>query len=101
MMVRRVRVTLAILAVLLGSLESSSAMAAILRVTNCGDSGAGTLRQQLAGATAGDTIVLPVCQITLTSAGLFVGTNLSFLGAGPARTVIDGSGLNQVFSLSS
>ncbi len=40
--------------------------AAILTVTNCGDSGSGgQLRQVVTGATAGDTVLLPACTITL------------------------------------
>src|SRR5574342_204124 len=42
------------------------AAAAILTVTDYGVSGAGTqLRALLAGAAAGDTIVLPACTVTL------------------------------------
>ncbi len=66
--------------------------AAILTVTNCGDSGlSGQLRQVVTGAQAGDTVLLPACTITLGGT-LTLDQNISFSGAGAGVTGISGGG---------
>ena len=67
-----------------------SASAATLVVTNAADSGAGSLRDTIAAAAAGDTIQFAAAlngqTISLTSAELFIDKNLT----------IDGPGANQL-----
>jgi hypothetical protein len=106
------------LAVLAGVLLSvpwggrEPAMAAVLVVTDCGDTtpgGApGQLRRLITDAAAGDTIVVPACTITLTGTpgtpefanadgSLDVDKNLTVQGAGSGATIIDaGTTLDRV-----
>jgi hypothetical protein len=72
-----------------------SATAAILTVTSCADSGPTTLRGQVAAASAGDTILLPACTITLASS-VTISTSLTLSGEGAAATAISGGGVTQV-----
>ena len=61
------------------------AMASTIAVTSVLDSGAGTLRQAIVDAAAGDTITFSLpdnAQITLTSAQLTIDKNLSIVGPG-------------------
>jgi hypothetical protein len=97
---------LAVLALfLLGSacVYPGSATGAVLTVTDCGDTtpgGApGQLRRLIADATAGDTIVVPACLITLTGAPLDIGKDLTLQGAGARRTIVDGGGLSRAFTI--
>lgn len=85
------------LAVALALVWPASASAATITVTNNNDSGPGSLRQAIASAAAGDTIVVPADTYTLTSAGLTITKSLTIQGAGATSTFIDGSGLYRVF----
>lgn len=78
------------------------AAAATLAVANTGDSGAGSLRQAISDASAGDTIDLSGLSgvITLTSGVLVVDKSLTITGPGLATLTIDGNGTDRVFSVS-
>jgi fibronectin-binding autotransporter adhesin len=70
-------------------------------VTNNHDTGAGSLRAAIAGASAGDTITIPngIGQITLTSAPLAISQSLTINGAGQPDTTISGGGTHQIFAI--
>jgi len=73
------------------------ANAATFAVTNCNDSGAGSLRQVIAGADSGDTVTFalqPECSvISLTNGGIELKTNLVIDGPGSTSLTIDGNGV--------
>jgi hypothetical protein len=79
------------------------AYAATLTVINTNDSGAGSLRQAIADAAAGDTIDfaagLSGQTITLTTGELFVAKNLTITGPAGGITV-DGNNASRVFDIS-
>jgi hypothetical protein len=94
------------------SVDAGSATAAVLTVTDCGDTtpgGApGQLRRLINDANPGDTILVPGCIITLSgttnedaNAGgdLDIGKNLIIQGAGARATVIDGASRDRVFDV--
>jgi hypothetical protein len=73
--------------------------AATLTVTDCGDSGAaGQLRQVIAAATSGDTVMIPSCTIPLGTQ-ITIGKNLVITGAGASQTVLDGGTVTRIFTL--
>jgi Ca2+-binding RTX toxin-like protein len=78
---------------------------AILTVTNNADSGAGSLRQAIASAAAGDTIQfassLANQTITLTSGQLNVTKNLTIDGAAAAGLTISGNNASRVINVQS
>jgi parallel beta-helix repeat protein len=78
-----------------------SGVLAILTVTNNADGGAGSLRQAIASAAAGDTIQfassLANQTITLTSGQLNVTKNLIIDGAAAAGLTISGNNASRVF----
>ncbi len=78
----------------------ASAPAAILTVTSCADTGPTTLRGLVAAASAGDTILLPACTITLATP-VTITTSLTLSGEGPTRTIVSGGGVTQVLRVSS
>ena len=73
--------------------------AATIVVTSTADSGAGTLRDALAGAGHGDTISIPgTGDYQVSSAQLAVTKSVSIVGSGPdVRLVADGN--NRVFNV--
>jgi hypothetical protein len=77
------------------ALSAGSASAATLRVTNCSDSGAGSLRATVARAASGDTIDLTrlTCsRIVLTSGAVgFTHRDLTLVGPGRTQLVLDGN----------
>jgi hypothetical protein len=75
---------------------AGSAQAAIT-VANTKDSGPGSLRQAIAGAPPGETIVVPAGTYTLTSAELKIEKSLSISGNGSAGTIIRSGGAFRVF----
>jgi hypothetical protein len=74
-------------------------------VTNANDSGAGSLRQTIANAAAGDTIVfdpsLQGATITLTSAQISINKNLTLIGLGAGNLTISGNHKYRVFNIGS
>jgi filamentous hemagglutinin family protein len=81
---------------------------ATLTVTNILDSGANSLRDQIAAAVAGDTIafdrtgVFATPQtITLTSGALVLNKNLTIQGTGQNNLTISGNNASQVFDINS
>jgi hypothetical protein len=75
---------------------AGSAQAAI-NVANTNDSGPGSLRQAIADAPAGETIVVPAGTYTLTSAQLTIEKSLTVSGNGSAGTIIRSGGAFRVF----
>ncbi|MFL6429544.1 MAG: hypothetical protein ACJ71S_14960 [Acidobacteriaceae bacterium] len=74
-------------------LGAGSSFANTLTVTNRNDSGAGSLRDAIATANAGDTIEFSVTgTIPLTSAELALDKNLTIKGPGAAQLAISGNG---------
>ena len=65
-------------------LGGGSASAATITVSNTNDSGAGSLREAIAAAGSGDTIVVPpsASHYALTSAELAIGKSLTIAGGG-------------------
>lgn len=94
------------LALLLAGLAARDrvARAATLTVTSAADSGAGSLRAEIAAAAAGATIVFAAAlqgnTITLTTGTLTIGKNLTIDGTGRAITV-DGNKQYTVLRVSS
>jgi hypothetical protein len=79
--------------------------AGTLTVTNCHDSGAGSLRADIASASAGDTVNFFVScpatsPITLAST-LDVNTNVNISGPGASRLVVSGNNAVEDFSVAS
>jgi hypothetical protein len=76
-----------------------------LTVLNNLDSGAGSLRAEIAAAKKGDSIVFAPSlngqTITLTSGELDITTSLSIQGPGASQLTISGSGLSRVFEVAS
>ncbi len=74
----------------------AAASAATLQVKSFADSGPGSLRATINGASAGDTIQIPAGTITLTSGQLFPLVPLTLVGAGAGATFISGGGTQQM-----
>ncbi|HND21285.1 MAG TPA: right-handed parallel beta-helix repeat-containing protein, partial [Acidobacteriota bacterium] len=78
---------------------------ATLTVTSGGDSGAGTLRDQIAAAAAGDTIVFSgVTTVTLTTAELLINKNLTIdggAGVTVTRSTVGGTPNFRIFNVGS
>ncbi len=83
-----------LVALALAGIGSSAATAAVITVANTSDSGAGSLRQAIAEAGPGDSIVLPASatHYAITSDELRIEKNLTITGAGARATVIDAMG---------
>jgi len=83
------RNVIAPLLVMTAVLLSAPAWAAT--VTNTNDSGAGSLRQAIADAAAGDTISLAPGTITLTTGELVINKDLTISGPGSGKLTIQRS----------
>jgi hypothetical protein len=87
----------------LAAFPTQVASAATLTVTNCNGSGAGSLRQTVAGAASGDTITFdlsPACPtITLTSGVIDIATNLTVDGPGANVLAVSGNNASPVFDV--
>jgi predicted outer membrane repeat protein len=71
-----------------------------LTVTNLNDSGAGSLRAQIAAAAAGDSIIFAgglTGTITLSSGELAINKNLSIFGPGATSVTVSGNNAQRVF----
>jgi len=76
---------------------SLSAKGAVIDVSNTNDSGAGSLRQAIADASPGDVITFSVTgTISLSSAPLSIGKNLTITGPGANLLTISGMSARQV-----
>ncbi|MBV9292855.1 MAG: hypothetical protein JO222_10445, partial [Frankiales bacterium] len=83
-----------------GVLQLSTGVAsATVTVTTTADSGAGSLRDAIASAAAGDTIVVPASasHYQVTSGELVINKALTIQGAGAATTIVDAAGTSRVF----
>src|SRR5829696_8336928 len=84
----RIRIAFTFAAIVLVAMASAGPAGAAITVANQNDSGPGSLRQAVADAPAGETIVLPAGTYTLTSEPLVIMKSLNISGAGGASTVI-------------
>jgi hypothetical protein len=95
----RIKVALSLaLTALITFFAAGSAQAAIT-VANANDSGAGSLRQALAEAPPGETIVVPAGTYTLTSEPLNVLKSVTISGHGSTDTTIRSAGPFRVFTI--
>lgn len=102
----RRRTSLTFLFVLLTALWGFAAVrpahAAIVTVTNTNDTGAGSFRNQVAAAIAGDTIAfaLPAnSTITLTSGEITINKNLIINGASATNLTISGGNTSRILNI--
>ena len=80
------------------------ALAVTWTVNNLNDSGLGSLRDAIAGASAGDTIQFGPSvagTITLTSGELLISKNLTINGPGASQLAISGNKMSRIFEISS
>ncbi|MBN4072476.1 right-handed parallel beta-helix repeat-containing protein, partial [Crocinitomix catalasitica] len=95
----------AILLLLCCSQLATTSFSATFTVTNNGDSGAGSLRDLVAAASVGDTIVFDAAvdgmTITLTTGAITIINDIVILGNGISNTIIDGNSVSPLFFLGS
>ncbi len=100
---RRTALFLAFLAAGLGMAESTPALAlGSIQVSNCHDTGVGSLRSAVQMATDGDTIdlspIVSPCTITLETGAIAITTgHLSIAGPTNVHVTIDGNHSNRLF----
>ena len=85
-------------------LPAQIAGAATVSVTNCNDSGSGSLRSAVANAASGDTITFfvscpPASPIILTSGVIDITTNLTISGPGQNELAVSGNDASEVFAV--
>ncbi|HEY7946048.1 MAG TPA: right-handed parallel beta-helix repeat-containing protein, partial [Acidimicrobiales bacterium] len=89
--------------VVIAVLPASVAGAATQSVTNCNDSGVGSLRQAVLNAASGDTITFalsPACStITLTSGEIDISQSLTIDGPGAGALAVSGNDQSRVFAV--
>lgn len=91
-----------LLAMLILALGAPPSRAATITVTNTNDSGPGSLRQAIADASPGDTIVFDLpypAAIILTSGELLIDKDLFISGPGARNLTISGNGASRVFNI--
>ena len=79
-----------------------NAYSATLQVTNSNDAGSGSLRERIANANSGDTIVFGsnVNYITLTSGQFLITKNLTISGgSGNTRITLDANNTSRIFEM--
>ena len=82
------------------TVPAASRASSTLTVTSTGDSGPGSLRQAIADASPGDTIVFAVTGIiVLTTGELSVNKDLIIEGPGADNLAINGNSASRVFSI--
>ena len=97
-------IVLALLALTFGALGVTPAHAATIVVTNANDSGAGSLRQAIAGAAAGDTITFSGDFTIRLASPLTIDRDVTIDGAGHTVTITgdtdgDGVGDQKLFTV--
>ena len=89
----------------LAVLPAHIAGANTLSVTNCNDSGTGSLRQAVLDANSGDIIdfaLSPPCStVTLTSVAIEIATSLTITGPGSSSLDVNGNNASGVFQVDS
>ena len=95
----RIRIPSALVLVLAATLTFAGTSQAAITVANTNDSGAGSLREALAAAPPGETIVVPAGTYTLTSEALKVTKSVTISGAGAASTIVRAGGAFGVFTI--
>jgi len=90
--------TRALLCVAISAALAANARAALLTVTNANDSGAGSLRNAVATAAAGDVIRIPPTFYSLTSGQISITQDLVIESPGAAST-IDGGRHSRLFNV--
>ncbi len=88
-----------VLAALAIAMLAPIAKADAATVTTTEDGGAGSLRQAIGDATAGEIITVPAGDYTLTKGELTISKSLTLAGAGSAVTIISGAKSSRVFSI--
>ncbi len=77
--------------------------AGTVTVTNSNDSGAGSLRQTIANATSGDTVLFSTSlfgsTITLTSGAISLNKDVRIIGLGDDSTIISGNNSSRIFTI--
>ena len=86
------------LAAIIALIPAGTASAAIA-VSNTNDAGPGSIRQAIADAPPGETIVVPAGTYTLTSDELTIEKSLTISGHAPADTIIRSGGPFRVFDV--
>ena len=81
-------------------LATTSLRAATLTVTSLADSGAGSLRDQVAASSTGDTIRFAVSGTILLSSAISISHSLNVQGPGPSALVVDANHLDRAFVIS-
>lgn len=94
-----VRITwiLGVFSILSLQLTTVSLKAAVLTVTSLADSGAGSLRDQVATSSAGDTIQFAVHGKILLASAINLSHTLDIEGPGPAALVVDANHVDRAF----
>jgi hypothetical protein len=89
--------------VALAVIPAQMAAAAAQTVTNCNDSGSGSLRQAVIDAASGDTVdfaLSPVCStITLTSGEIEITKNLTISGPVANALAVSGGDTSRIFEI--
>ena len=93
------KLTLSLAIVALLALAGAGPAQAAPTVSNTNDAGAGSLRQAIAEAGAGETITVPSGTYSLSSEPLAIEKNLTLAGAGSAATIIRSVGPFRVFNI--
>jgi hypothetical protein len=87
------------------AMPAQIAGAATQLVTNCNDSGTGSLRQAVLDAASGDTVNfahdLGCSAIVLTSGDIEIATDLSIVGPGTAALAVSGNNQSRIFQIDS